>query len=321
MTGAAASPRARAPLPVDQADALRRLVEASARHNAQQGRALAGAGGSGGAMTIAVASGKGGVGKSNVCVNLAAALARRALRVTLVDGDLGLANADVLCNVVARRHLGHVVEGRCALEEVGIDTPGGFRLIPGAGGVAALADLPERDLRALLSSLGRLERASDVLLIDCGAGAGRAVLSFLSATDASLIVTTPEPTALADAYALIKLLHAEGHASLDLAVAINMAASPDDGRRAHARLNQVAERFLGRSTPLAGIIPWDQHVGAAVRARHPFVLAHPSCPASRAIVDLAATLVPAKPPVQGANASSGLARRLLARILGTTGAG
>ncbi len=316
MSGAALSPRARAPLPGDQAHALRRLVEAAARSAPSVSASSAG-----GALTIAVASGKGGVGKSNLCVNLATVFASDGLRVTLVDGDLGLANADVLCNVVARRHLGHVVEGRCTLEEVGVDAPGGFRLIPGAGGVAMLADLPERDLRALLSSLGRLERASDVLLIDCGAGAGRAVLSFLTAADASLIVTTPEPTALADAYALIKVLQTEAYGHSDLAIAMNMATSAEDGKRAHARLNGVAERFLGRSTPLAGVIPWDQHVGAAVRARSPFVLAHPGCPASRAVRELARALRPTHPQTGATGVSSGLARRLLARILGATGAG
>ncbi len=315
MTGAAFSPSPLPPLAGDQANALRRLVEAGQRAHAASPAPAA--------LTIAVASGKGGVGKTNLCVNLAAIFAKDGLRVTLLDGDLGLANADVLCNVVARRHLGHVVEGRCALEDVGVDTPGGFRLIPGAGGVSSLTDLPERDLRTLLSSLGRLERAADVLLIDCGAGAGRTVMSFLAAADASLIVTTPEPTALADAYALIKLFHNEGGASTpsDIAVAINMANSPEDGRRAHTRINAVAERFLGRSAPLAGVIPWDPHVGAAVRARAPFVLAHPSCPAAKALRDVARAMRPATPSARDPRLSSGLARRLLARILGATGAG
>ncbi|MGD9692792.1 MAG: MinD/ParA family protein [Phycisphaerales bacterium] len=315
MTGAAFSPSPLAPLAGDQANALRRLVEAGQRAGAQVHSPAA--------LTIAVASGKGGVGKTNLCVNLAAIFAQSGLRVTLLDGDLGLANADVLCNVVARRHLGHVVEGRCTLEEVGVEAPGGFKLIPGAGGVAALADLPERDLRTILSSLGRIERATDVLLIDCGAGAGRTVMSFLSAADASLIVTTPEPTALTDAYALIKLFHNEGGlaATADIALAINMATSPEDGRKAHTRINSVAERFLGRSAPLAGVIPWDPHVGAAVRARSPFVLAHPACAASRALRDVARAMRPLTPPARDARAPSGLARRLLARILGATGAG
>jgi flagellar biosynthesis protein FlhG len=155
------------------------------------------------AQTIAITSGKGGVGKTNLSVNLSAVLAAMKRRVVLIDADLGLANADILCNVQPRFNLAHVVAGQRRLAEVMMPVPGGFSLIPGASGLAKMADLAETDRRRIVTDLDSVAENADVLIIDTGAGIGRNVLSFTSSADHVVIVTTPEPTAITDAYAVL----------------------------------------------------------------------------------------------------------------------
>lgn len=245
------------------------------------------------ARSVAVASGKGGVGKTSLCVNLAVALARRNLRATLIDGDLGLANADVLCGVSPRGHLGHVIRGERAVEDILLDAPGGFRLAPGAGGVAELADLDSASLGRLLGEVGRLESTSDVLVIDCGAGIGRGVMGMLHAADMALIVVTPEPTSMADAYAILKCLaldaKARGEAPRALVV-VNQAASEREAAQVSGRIGAVAQRFLGFSPEALGFVPLDEAVRAAVRERMPLLVSKPEAPAARAVVSLADAL-------------------------------
>lgn len=274
------------------------------------------------AHAIAVASGKGGVGKTNLCVNLAVAMARRGARVALLDADLGLANADVLCGVKVHGHLGHVLTGSRTIEEIAVEAPGGFRLIPGAAGVAALADASEHSVHALMDRAGDLDHSADVLLIDCGAGIGKTVLSFLAAADRCLVVTTPEPTAITDAYALIKV--AVGGAATGMArtpmvnaarvgIVVNMAEDAREAMAAQERIAGVCERFLGVRPLLAGWLPRDEAVHKAVRSRVPFTLEQPRRPASVRIDLLARDLlsgipVDARP---SGNARSGFVRRLL----------
>lgn len=241
------------------------------------------------ARSIAVASGKGGVGKTNLCVNLAISLARRGYRTTLIDGDLGLANADVLCGVTAQGHLGHVVSGARRIEDITIDVPGGFRLVPGAAGIADLADLEPRSLARLLMELTRLERSADAIVIDCGAGIGRGVLGLMSAADLAVIVATPEPTSIADAYALLKCVTTRaaragaGGAAPSVEVFVNQAADSAEAAAVHGRIGAVAQRFLGTTPPMAGWAPSDEHVRRAVRARKPVVLGFPDSPAAKAV--------------------------------------
>src|SRR4051812_35510527 len=158
------------------------------------------------ASVIAVTSGKGGVGKSNVAVNLAIQFAAAGKKVVLLDADLGLANADVLCNLDLPANLSHVIARKKELREVMIPAPGGFRLIGGASGLARMADLSDADRQRLVLALGELEQAVDIILIDTGAGISPNVLTFTRAADHVLVVTTPEPTAMTDAYAVIKVI-------------------------------------------------------------------------------------------------------------------
>jgi flagellar biosynthesis protein FlhG len=274
------------------------------------------------AHAIAIASGKGGVGKTNICVNLAVAMAARGARVVLLDADLGLANADVLCGVRVHGHLGHVLAGSRTIDEITVETPGGFRLIPGAAGIASLADASEHSVDALMERVGGIDQGADVLLIDCGAGIGRTVLSFLAAADRCLVVTTPEPTAITDAYALIKVAVGSGAATnqrlpmIDaarLGIVVNMADDAREAMAAQERIAGVCERFLGIRPLLAGWAPRDEAVHRAVRARAPFMLERSKSPVAQRI-DLLARDLLAGIPIEArpsGNPRGGFVRRLL----------
>ncbi|MCB9848452.1 MAG: MinD/ParA family protein [Phycisphaeraceae bacterium] len=242
------------------------------------------------ARVIAVASGKGGVGKTNICVNLASAFADLGCRTVLLDGDLGLANADVLCGINARGHLGHVIDGARTIEEITIDAPGGFRLVPGAGGLARLADIDDRRRTQLIEGLATLDADADVVIVDCGAGVGANVIAFTLAADCTLAVTTPEPTAMADAYGLLKsVAMAFRHRGAVLApeqrqiiaMCINQARDRAEAASVLKRMQGVADRFLGVRIIDAGWIPEDPAIPDAVRRRTPLLVCHPKRPASQ----------------------------------------
>ncbi len=238
------------------------------------------------ARAIAITSGKGGVGKTNLAVNLAVCLAGLGKKVCLLDADLGLANADVLCNLSPRVTLEHVVSGRCRLAEAMLLAPGGFRLIPGASGVARLADLDSEHRLRLLSQLAALERLADVVVIDTSAGLSTNVLAFAAAAHRVLVVTTPEPTAITDGYGMIKaLLGPAPKARIELIV--NMAEHEQEARSVFDRMNRVSRTFLNRSLGYAGAVPMDGQVRAAVRQRVPFVLYSPQAAATEAMRRLA----------------------------------
>ncbi len=238
------------------------------------------------AMTIAITSGKGGVGKSNIAVNLSICLAARGLRVTLVDADMGLANADLLMNLQPRYTLSHVLSGVRSLEEVSQEAPGGVRFIPGASGVRELADLSEFERQSLITQLQKLETSTDMLVLDCGAGISRNVISFGLAADRVLIVTTPEPTALTDAYATIKALHREG-CRARMCLFVNLANSRTDAVATYERIAGVAQKFLNYSIADHGYMLHDTAVELAVQARCPFVIRYPGSNASASIAAMA----------------------------------
>lgn len=231
------------------------------------------------ATTLAVTSGKGGVGKTSVSVNLAVQLAQMGRRVILLDADLGTANADVICNINAPKNLSHVVAGRCSLRDTLVDAPGGFRLIAGASGLSQMAALGEFERARLMDQMRELEDEADLILIDTGAGVGPNVLGFLVAVDQILVVTTPEPTAITDAYAVIKTATRQAD-GLDLKLLVNQVRDEQEARMVYDRVSVVCRRFLGITPRYAGHVPSDPRVPHAVRRRQPFVLEHPSSPAS-----------------------------------------
>jgi flagellar biosynthesis protein FlhG len=257
---------------IDQATSLRRLALARPR-----------------ATVYAVTSGKGGVGKSNIAVNLAIQLAAAGKDVVLMDADLGLGNADVLCNVDLPCNLSHVITRRKQLGEVMVKAPGGFRLIGGASGLARMADLSDADRQRIVEALGELEYEAEVILIDTGAGINPNVLSFARAADHVLVVTTPEPTAITDAYAVIKVISRDG-VDRRISLLVNQARSAAEAQLVYERIARVARQFLELNVLDAGYVSQDAAVVTAVRRRVPFLLAAPRCPASLCVAQLAMRL-------------------------------
>jgi flagellar biosynthesis protein FlhG len=241
------------------------------------------------ASVIAVTSGKGGVGKSNVAVNLAVQLASAGKSVVLLDADLGLANADVLCNIDLPFNLAHVIARKKELKEVMVKGPGGFKLIGGASGLARMADLSDDDRQRLVAALAELELQADVILIDTGAGISPNVLSFTRAADHVLVVTTPEPTAITDAYAVVKVISRDG-AVHRVSLLVNQVRAPAEAKIVYDRIAKVARQFLNISVFDAGHIPADDNVPMAVRRRVPFSLAFPRSAATQGIAHLAIRL-------------------------------
>jgi len=267
------------------------------------------------ARAIAITSGKGGVGKTNIAVNLAAAMSLLGRRVCLVDGDLGLANADVLCNVQPRLTLDDVVHDRCRLAEALIPTPFGFHLLPGASGVARMADLPRDRQEALIRRVAALERACDVIVIDTGAGIGGPVLAFAAAAHVVLCVATPEPTAITDAYGLIKSLIRREPGG-DVRIVVNAARSEVEARGVFRRLDKVSRTFLSHPLGFAGWIAEDSAVREAVRARTPVLALAPRSTASGGLMTIARGIVGDGATGDDTPLSEGILARLLRRVRG-----
>lgn len=243
------------------------------------------------ARVVAVASGKGGVGKTHLSCNLAIAAARAGVSTVLVDGDLGMANVDVLLGLGGRRHLGEVLDGSASLDEVVVQHAEGLRILPGASGLADLAELQGQELLACAEALSSLEQGAQLLVLDLGAGVGKTVLAFAAAADELLVVTTPEPTAIADAYGLVKVLGGK-LPQLRLQLVVNQAESEAEAKSVALRLQAVVDRFLPeQSLHYLGWVPKDPSVGRAVRAQRAFLEAQPFAPASRAVLQLSERLL------------------------------
>ncbi|MBN2129642.1 MAG: MinD/ParA family protein [Sedimentisphaerales bacterium] len=241
------------------------------------------------ARVLAVTSGKGGVGKTNIAANLAICMAAANQRVLLMDADVSLANLDLVMGIRNRYNISHVVRGDRTMEEVIQAGPGGLRIICGASGLDRLADMTEGQQNRLLRHLSALQHETDRIVVDTAAGISSSVVGFCLAADHVLVVTTPEATAMADAYGMFKVLVRKGYQG-PISVVVNMARNIAEGRRAHQRIAGVARRFLARDLYYAGTLLKDERLCEAVRARKPVVLAYPKAPISTSIATLAARL-------------------------------
>lgn len=239
---------------------------------------------------IAVTSGKGGVGKTNLAVNLALGLATLGQRVTLIDTDLGLANIDLVLGLTPEYHLGHFLAGERSLREIVIEGPCGVKVIAGGSGLQELANLSERQVARCLDHLAELEEDTDFILFDTGAGISRKVVQFIVAADEVLVVTTSEPTAIADAYGVVKVIAKENPQALVYLV-VNMVRLESEGKQVLERLQMVAEKFLDFTVEPLGMVFYDALVPKAVKNQEPFLLTNPQATASQNVLGLARKLL------------------------------
>jgi flagellar biosynthesis protein FlhG len=241
---------------------------------------------------VAIASGKGGVGKTWFAITLAHALARAGRRVLLFDGDLGLANVDIQLGLTPTRDLGSVIAGRASIAEAALRHPeGGFDILAGRSGSGALATLDPAILERTLEALRHEAARRDVVLLDLGAGLDRATRRMAAAADRLLVMATEEPTSLTDAYAVLKL-YAADRAAGDARVVVNQASSRPAGERTHATLARACATFLGHAPPLAGVIRRDDRVRDAIRRQALLLTRHPTSAAASDVEAVARSLGP-----------------------------
>ena len=239
---------------------------------------------------ITVASGKGGVGKTNIATNLALSLSALGKRVVLMDADLGLANVNVALGLVPKYSLYHVIRKQKTISEVLMDTGYGFQIVAGASGFAKIANLEDQERTAFVQELQSLSDA-DVLIIDAGAGVGKNVVAFVGAADDAIIVTTPEPTAITDAYGIIKIIATEiDSLSLGLKLIVNRAKSVAEGRKVAERVVNIAGQFLNLKVDYLGYVYEDPAVHTAIVKQKPFVALDPRSKASICVQQLASRL-------------------------------
>ena len=243
------------------------------------------------ANMIAVASGKGGVGKTWLSIGLATAFALLGKKALLFDGDLGLANVDVQLGLVPQNDLGGVLQGRYALESAAQEVEGcGFSVIAGRSGSGSLAALEPQRLGRLTADLSQVAGRYDRVLLDLGAGVERTVRFLASRAETCLVVSNDEPTSMTDAYAFIKLM-AMSNPGADLRVVVNQATDKAEGERTYATLRKACENFLKISPPLAGIVRRDPRVREAIRHQAPLLVRHPNTPAAQDIEEIARQLL------------------------------
>lgn len=272
---------------MDQADKLRDLVSQRAPASPPL-------------RVVAVTSGKGGVGKTHLACNLAVLAARAGRRVLVLDADLGLANADIVLGIAPHYHLGHLLDGSVALDHVLAEGPEGVRVLAASTGVQELTHLDDAQKLRLVTALDVLEDRFDLVLVDCGAGIGDNVLFFAGAAQEALLVISPEPTSLTDAYAAVKVLSQEAGVQ-DFSVVVNSTPTDAHAREVFQKLTRVTDRFLTARVGYLGHVPRDENLQRALMAQRPVVDLFPRSPVSRALDGLARDLLrrPAPPSLQG----------------------
>ena len=251
---------------MDQAANLRRLVLEKKTDGAS------------GTRTIVITSGKGGVGKTSLSVSLAIAIAQDGKSVTLLDADLGLANINVILGIIPKYNLYHVIKGKKKLKDIIIEVPEGIKIIAGASGFQQLANLDVKQRDEFINSIAELAN-DDFLIVDTGAGISQNVLSFVMAADEVIVVTTPEPTAITDAYGIIKAIASQSNEK-HIKLIVNRAQSVAEGKRVAQRVINIAGQFLNIKVEELGFVYEDLYVPKSVRNQKPFIVSYPGCKAS-----------------------------------------
>lgn len=237
-------------------------------------------------QVVAVTGGKGGVGKTNVSVNLSVALAAMGRRVILMDADLGLANVDILLGVRPSRTIADLLAGECSIKDVLVDAPGGIKIVPAGSGIQSLVSLNAHEHAELVHAFTEIEDQLDTLIIDTAAGISDSVVSFVRAAQEVLVVVCDEPTSITDAYGLIKLLNRD-YGMNRFRVLANMVRSEQEGRNMFGKLTTVTDRFLDVALQYVGSIPYDESVRQSVKRQEPVFTAFPRSKAALAYSQLA----------------------------------
>lgn len=258
---------------------------------------------------IAITSGKGGVGKTTLTTNLAVAFTKVGQKVVVIDTDLGTANMDVVLGLSPKYHLGHMVNGQKDLLDIALPAPGGFMLIPGGSGLQELTQLSETQFTKVIGSFNQLDGMADIILLDTGAGISRDVSNFLMAADEMIIVTTPEPHAMTDAYAIIKVMH-NLQATAKKRLIVNKVEGELEAGIIASRLKHVVKQYLTEELEFIGGVEEDKMISRSLKKQCPLLLIDSECAPSRSIRKIADKLIDLPPPVapKGIN---GFVRRLI----------
>ncbi|MDR2740307.1 MAG: MinD/ParA family protein [Treponema sp.] len=232
------------------------------------------------ARIITITSGKGGVGKTNVSVNMALAYARLGKKVVVMDADLGLANVNVMLNMIPKWNLYHVIRKQKTMKEIMVETEYGISIVAGASGFSKIANLNEDERKGFIDELNTLSNA-DIIIIDTSAGVSSSVLDFIAAADDAVIITTPEPTAITDAYGIIKIIATEiDSLNMGLKLVVNRVKTVAEAKKVADRMTNIAGQFLNLKVDYLGFIYDDAVVSHAVLRQRPFMVIDPRCKAS-----------------------------------------
>jgi len=240
---------------------------------------------------IAFASGKGGAGKTSLCLNTALLLAQQGRKVLVFDGDYGLANIDVQLGLTPQQDLSDVIEGRCTLEDILTKSDRGFWVLPGRSGAQSTSLINTLQKHDILKQLRNLSGAFDVVLLDVGAGVDDSVLGLTYTADRTVLVVTPDPSSITDAYAVVKLQQAR-YGNSNCQLLINQAGGQTEGQLTAEKIQKAANNFLQVQLPLLGIIPYDRQYAAAVKQQKLLVQAFPNSESAAALSHVVGQLVP-----------------------------
>ena len=289
----------------DQAERLREFVNERNAGDAKAERGM-------NARVIAVASGKGGVGKSNFAANLGIEMCKHGKRVVIIDADFGLANIEILMGVAPRHSVSDVLGGRVSMEAALTVGPMGCSFLSGGSGIAALSELSDAQLARLTNGFLSLDSMTDCIIIDTRAGLSNAVINFIVAAEDTIIVTTPDPTAIADAYALMKAVKKSMPGIGEMSIVVNCAMSAEEAQDVHLKLSAVSKRFLGIELRLLGVVPYDPYLVRAVRKQRPVSVLYPSSKCASSIGEICAVLLSMETSKKGS--IQGFVMRLIGRL-------
>ncbi len=287
----------------DQAEQLREIMKS--KENGKDGE--------NGSKTriIAISSGKGGVGKTNISINLAIAYAQLGKKVVVMDADLGLANVNVVLGIIPKYNLYHLIRRQKKMSEIMMDTDYGIRIVAGASGFSKIANLTDEERDHFINELSSLSDA-DIIIIDTSAGVSNNVLGFIAAADDAIIVTTPEPTAITDAYGIIKIIATEiDNLNLGLKLIVNRVKSVTEGKKVAERVINIAGQFLNMKIDYLGYVYDDQGVGTSVLHQKPFLVNEPNGKAAICIKHIVGRLE--KVEYREGSGIGGFLRRLLGK--------